>query len=173
MYKLCSNFSFVDGSSKFQQTSHLDQNCSQLHKRKQEEQCAFTQLKDNNTLVNGVQQRKHKKARLYVNQEAVVNDHVFQKMLQGQNSADVERDQLHAFSQQNPIQNQDKQATFNTDPQLGVDREQKLQWMRHLVPQQEMVHQTTAMHQPGVCSHRLMQYLYYTRKRPNVSCLIN
>nr|XP_011463812.1 PREDICTED: probable transcriptional regulator SLK2 [Fragaria vesca subsp. vesca] len=164
-----SNSSIVDGSSKFQQTSHLDQNCSQMHKRKQEEQCVFSPqlaLKDHNPIVNGLRQRKHKKSRMDLNQEAVLNGHVFQKMLQSQNSAEGERDQLHAFSQHNVIPNQDQQAILNAAPQLGVDREKKLQWMRHPVPQQEIVHQATAVHQPGVCSHRLMQYLSYTRTRP-------
>ncbi|XP_062029262.1 probable transcriptional regulator SLK2 isoform X1 [Rosa rugosa] len=190
------NGNLADGSSKFQQTSHLDQNRSQTHKRKQEEQCVFTAspqlaLKDHNPLLNGVQQepisiwRKHKKARLDVNQEAV-NEHVFQKMLQSENSAESERDQIRAFFQHNVIPNQDQQAILNAAPQLGIDREKQLQWMRHPVPQQEMVHQATAMHavpqqekvhqatamhQPGVCSHRLMQYLYHTRTRPNDNSL--
>ncbi|XP_050378236.1 probable transcriptional regulator SLK3 [Argentina anserina] len=162
--------SIVGGSSKFQQTSHLDQNCSQMHKRKQGEQFVFSTsqlaLNNHSALLSGVQERKHKKARLDDHQEAVMNDLVLQKMLQSQNSAEVERDQLHALSQ-HVIPNQDQEASFNSAPQLVVDNDKKLQWMMHPVPQQEVVNQATALHQPGVCSHRLMQYLHYTRKRPN------
>lgn len=156
-----------------------------MHKRKQEERYVFTatpQLvsKDHNPLLNGVQPepltllRKHKKARLDVNQEAVLNEHVFRKMVQSQNSAELERDQIHALFRHNVIQNQNQQDILNAAPQLkGVDKEPQQQQMRHPVPQQEMVHQSTAMHQPGVCSRRLMQYLYHSRNRPNVSCLLN
>ncbi|VVA30164.1 Hypothetical predicted protein [Prunus dulcis] len=134
-------------------------------------------LKNHHPLLNGGEQepltssQRHKKPRIDVKKEASLNKHAIQQLLQSQDSEELQRNklQIQELFHYNMSQNQDQQKILHPSLQLkGVDKEKQQQLMRHVVTQQEVVHQASVMQLPdeGVCSRRLMQYIYHLRNRP-------
>lgn len=137
-------------------------------------------LKNHHSLLNGGEQepltssQRHNKPRIDVKKEASLNKHAIQQLLQSQDSEELQRNklQIQELFHYNMSQNQDQPKILHPSLQLkGDDKEKQQQPMRHVVTQQEVVHQASVMQLPdeGVCSRRLMQYIYHLRNRPAVS----
>ena len=178
--------SVIDGSSVAQHTSHLEQDCPQLHKGKyQEGECndasKVAPQVHRSSLLKGIRQEPltstemNKKPRLDIKQEAIMNQHIIQQLLLNPDSSQLQRHlpQLQAMFQQHQLQNQKWQKILQSIPQYqGVDTQQQQQrQMRHLL-QQQVMRQVPATHpfNEGICSRRLMQQIYHLRQRPAVSC---
>ncbi|KAF3964852.1 hypothetical protein CMV_010907 [Castanea mollissima] len=174
--------SVIDGSSIAQYTSHLEQDCPQVHKRKYQHE-EFNNVSKvaaqvhRSSLLKGTRQepltstQMIKKPRLDIKQEAIMQQHIIQQLLQNPDSSQLQGHlpQLQAMFQQHRLQNQNWQKVLQSIPQYqGIDMQQQQQrQMRHHL-QQQMMHQVPVMHpfNEGICSRRLMQQIYHLRQRP-------
>ena len=179
------NSSVIDGSSIAEYTSHLEQDCPQVHKRKYQ-QGEFNDASKvalqvhRSPLLKGTRQeplssaRMNKKPRLDIKQEAIMHQHIIQQLLQNPNSSQLQGHlpQLQAMFQQHQLQNHKCQKILQSIPQYqGADMQQQQQQMRHHM-QLQVMRQVPAT-QPfneGICARRLMQQIYHLRQRPAVSC---
>lgn len=140
----------TDGSSLMQQTSHLGINSSQPRKRKQQQR-GFSA-----TSPPDLQRR----------QSSSSNG----KKLDISASTEV-----HKKPRLNTLQLRSKseqQNVLQPTPQFGVvdiDKLQQQQMRQHQL--QQVMHQVPAAYalHSGVCSRRIMQYMYHLRHRPSVS----
>lgn len=117
-----------------------------------------------------------KKPRLDNKQEDIVHQQVLQQLLQRQNSMHLQNSspQLQALIQQQRLRQQE-QHLLQAMPSL--QRAQLLQQQQQLRQQTQMQGMPSATsvnrsYDGGVCTRRLMQYLYHQRQRPAVSNLI-
>lgn len=119
-----------------------------------------------------------KKPRLDIKQEDIVQQQVLQQLLQRQDSMHLQSSnpQLQALIQQQRLRHQEQQILQAMPP---LQRVQLLQQQQQLQLRQQLQMQgmpsATGVKRPydgGVCSRRLMQYLYHQRQRPAVSTQI-
>ncbi|KAK9059649.1 hypothetical protein SSX86_020353 [Deinandra increscens subsp. villosa] len=114
-----------------------------------------------------------KKPRLDIKQEDIMQQQVLQHILQMQDSMQLQNPnaQLQTLIQQQRLREQ--QQIFQALPPLQrahliqQQQQQELQLRKHL--QQQSLQPANAVKRPyddGVCSRRLMQYLFHQRKRP-------
>ncbi|XP_059661711.1 probable transcriptional regulator SLK3 isoform X2 [Cornus florida] len=175
------NPSAVDGSSVAQQqvSSYIDQNCRQGRKRMQQLEASSTATTQNRrgSLPIGINQepgaltQMRKKQRLDISKEDLLHQQIVQQLLQRQDHVQMQyhNPQLQELIQQHRLQSQQKQKQqiLQSVPQLrGVHSQQQQEMRQHL--QQQVPHQVSAVHplDGGVCSRRLMQYMYHLRHRP-------
>lgn len=121
-----------------------------------------------------------KKPRLDTKQDDMMQQHVVQQMMQRQDSIQLQNPnpQLQAFIQQQRLrqQQQHQQQLLQSLPPVQrahLIQQQQLQLRQQL--QQQGLQSASAVKRPydgGVCSRRLMQYLYHQRQLPAVSMII-
>ncbi|XP_058223943.1 probable transcriptional regulator SLK2 isoform X2 [Rhododendron vialii] len=180
------NFStlVIDASSKEQPTcSHRDQNSQVGDKRL----CPQLQIGGTATSqpTSQAQQGSHhtgkrkepgiaqmsKKPRLDRNQENILHQKIIQQLLQKQDTMAIQdhNQLLQALMQQHKLRNQQQQYIRNSVPQfVGIPiQQQQQQPMRHHLQQQVNLQIPAVQpHDAGICSRRLMQYVYHLRHRP-------
>ncbi|KAI3731289.1 hypothetical protein L1987_62477 [Smallanthus sonchifolius] len=118
-----------------------------------------------------------KKPRLDIKQEDIMQQQVLQQILQRQDSMQLQspNPQLQTLIQQQRLRQQQQQLLQSLPPvqrahliqQQQQQQQQQLQLRQQL--QQQNLQPANAMKRPydgGVCSRRLMQYLYHQRQRP-------
>ncbi|KAJ0662845.1 putative LIM-domain binding protein/SEUSS [Helianthus annuus] len=117
-----------------------------------------------------------KKPRLDIKQEDIMQQQVLQQILQRQDSMQLQspNPQLQTLIQQQRLRQQQQQLLQSLPPvqrahllQQQQQQQQQLQLRQQL--QQQSLQPANAMKRPydgGVCSRRLMQYLYHQRQRP-------
>ncbi|XP_076957556.1 putative transcriptional regulator SLK2 [Bidens hawaiensis] len=118
-----------------------------------------------------------KKARVDIKQEDMMQQQVLQQILQRQDSMQLQSPQLQSLIQQQRLRQhqQQQQQLFQSLPPLQrahllqqqQQQQQQLQLRQQL--QQQSMQPANAMKQPndgGVCSRRLMQYMYHQRQWP-------
>lgn len=120
----------------------------------------------------------HKKPRVDIKQEDMMQQQVVQQILQRQDSIQLQNPnpQLQAFIQQQRLRQQQHQhQLLQSLPPVQrahlIQQQQQLQ-LRQQLQQQQGLQPASAVKRPydgGVCSRRLMQYLYHQRQRPVVS----
>lgn len=170
--------SVPDTSSTAQHIFNIAQNRFQMLKRKQLEEVfpatTYTASeKHHNSFVIGVKQ-EHKKPRLEIKEEASCHQFNIQQLLQSQDSGHLQRHtpQLQALFQNHLFGNQNQSKVSPSVQQLlGVHMQSPQQKMRNQLQQQGVNRVSTSKMYPldeGVCSRRLMQYLYHLRQRPPV-----
>lgn len=112
----------------------------------------------------------HKKPRLDIKQEDILQQQVIQQLLQRQESMQGSNPQLQALIHQQRLRQQQQQL-LQSMPQMHraqFQQQQHQMQLRHQLHQQGM-QQIPAMKRPndgGVCARRLMKYLYHQRQRP-------
>lgn len=119
----------------------------------------------------------HKKPRLDIKQEDIMQQQVLQQILQRQDSMQLQNPnpQLQALMQQQRLRQQQQQMLQSMPPvQRAHLLQQQLQLRQQL--QQQGVPPVGGVKRPfdngGVCARRLMQYLYHQRQRPAVSRVV-
>ncbi|KAI3712554.1 hypothetical protein L1987_71113 [Smallanthus sonchifolius] len=110
-----------------------------------------------------------KKPRLDINQEDIMQQQILQQILQRQDSMQLQNPnpQLQTLIQQQRLRQQQQQLLQSLPPVQRAHLQQQLQLRQQL--QQQSLQPANAMklpHDGGVCSRRLMQYLYHQRQRP-------
>ncbi|XAR71743.1 hypothetical protein NMG60_11018148 [Bertholletia excelsa] len=117
-----------------------------------------------------------KKPRLDIKQEDIMHKQVLQQLLQRQDSMQLQAHNPHyqALIHQQRLQQRQQQFLQSISPaqrahllQQQQQQQQLLQWRQQL--QQQGMQQMSNMKRPydsGICSRRLMQYLYHQRQRP-------
>ncbi|KAI3815836.1 hypothetical protein L1987_15519 [Smallanthus sonchifolius] len=122
---------------------------------------------------NDIISHLQKKPRLDVKQEDIMQQQVLQQTLQRQDSMQLQNPnpQLQTLIQQQRLrrqqQQQQQQLLQSLPPVQRAHLQQQLQLRQQL--QQQSLQPANAMKRPydgGVCSRRLMQYLYHQRQRP-------
>lgn len=106
-----------------------------------------------------------KKPRIDVMQEDILHKQMIQQLLQGQDQSP----QLQALIQQQRLQlhqQQQKQQILQSIPQI-----QHAQIIQQQQKQQQLIGLGKRPIDSGICSRRIMQYLYHQRHRPAVSWL--
>ncbi|KAM7491653.1 hypothetical protein LguiA_034574 [Lonicera macranthoides] len=113
----------------------------------------------------------HKKPRLDIKQEDIMQQQVLQQILQRQDSMQLQNPnpQLQALMQQQRLRQQQQQMLQSMPPvQRAHLLQQQMQLRQQL--QQQGVPPVGGVKRPfdggGVCARRLMQYLYHQRQRP-------
>ncbi|XP_073129883.1 probable transcriptional regulator SLK2 [Henckelia pumila] len=116
---------------------------------------------------------QQKKPRLDMKQEDIIQQQVLQQLLQSQDIMQLQNPnpQLQALIQQQKLRQQQQQLLQNMPP---IQRAQILQQHQQLQLRQQLQQQgmppASGINRPydgGVCSRRLMQYLYHQRQRPS------
>ncbi|CAA2981566.1 probable transcriptional regulator SLK2 [Olea europaea var. sylvestris] len=119
-----------------------------------------------------------KKPRLDIKQEDILQQQALQQLLQRQDSMHLQNSnpQLQALIQQQRLRQQQQQQLLQSMPpmqrvqflqQQQQQQQQQLQLRQQL--QQQGMQPASSVKRPydgGVCSRRLMQYLYHQRQRP-------
>ncbi|KAL2540124.1 putative transcriptional regulator SLK2 [Abeliophyllum distichum] len=189
-----SGSSVMDGSSVVQQTSHQDPSSQQVQQRQQHQGAssatslptrmgqvhlpggprvpsAFIQDPTNMSQLQ-------KKPRLDIKQEDILQQQVLQQLLQRQDSMNLQNPnpQLQALIQQQRLRQQQQQLLQSMTPmqraqllQQQQQQQQQQQLQLRLQIQQQGFQPASTLKRPndsGVCSRRLMQYLYHQRQRP-------
>lgn len=190
-----SGSSIIDGSSGVQPSSNQDPNSQQAPQNQQHHGgSSATSLPTSRVgqvqLPNGTRipgsfiqdpsylSQLQKKPRLDVKQEDVLQPQVLQQLMQRQDSMHLQNANPHQFQaliQQQRIRQQQQQLLQSIPPMqraqlLQQQQQQQLQLRQQL--QHPGMQPTSPMKRPydaGVCSRRLMQYLYHQRQRPVVS----
>lgn len=116
-----------------------------------------------------------KKQRLDIKQEGDLQEPVLQQLLQRQGSMQLQNPnpQLHPLIEEQRLRQQQQQVLQSIPPaqRAHLLQQQQLQLRQQL--QQQGMPSVSPMKRPydggGVCSRRLMQYLYHKRQRPPVS----
>ncbi|KAA8539880.1 hypothetical protein F0562_026572 [Nyssa sinensis] len=187
-----SGSSVMDGSSVVQQNSNQDPSSQQVQQGQQQQGASSaTSLPSlrmgHVSLPNGprlpgsfIQEPNNmsqvlKKPRLDIKQEDILQQQVLQQVLQRQDSMQLQthNPQLQALIQQQRLRQQQQQFLQSMPPVQRAhmlhqqQQQQQLQLRQQL--QQQGMQPVSAMKRPydgGVCSRRLMQYLYHQRQRP-------
>ncbi|GFY84256.1 SEUSS-like 2 [Actinidia rufa] len=184
-----SGSSIMDGSSVVQQNSNQDPSSQQvLQSRQQQGASSATSLPmprvgqislstgsripgsfipDANNIY-----QLQKKPRLDIKQDDLMQQQLLQQLLQRQDSMQLQTNnpQLQALIQQQRLRHQQQQYLQSIPPVQRahlLQQQQQLQ-LRQQLQQQSMqpVSSVKRPHDNGVCSRRLMQYLYHQRQRP-------
>ncbi|XP_042511168.1 probable transcriptional regulator SLK2 [Macadamia integrifolia] len=191
-----SGSSVIDGSSMVQQSSHQEQVSQQVQQRQQQKRAssATSQPAAQTSPVsvpsgpliqepNNLSQM-HKKPRLDIRQENIMQQQVFQQLLQRPDSMQLQghNPQLQAMIQQQRLrQQQQQQQIMLSLPQMQrahlqqqqQQQQQQLQLRHHL--QQQGLQSVSAVkrsYESGICARRLMQYIYHHRHRPPDNSII-
>lgn len=179
----CSSTSVVSGSSITQHNSRLNPKGFQVHKRKHQQgefAAASQEVAEvhKNSFINCIKQelctstQMLKKPRLDIQQEAIVQQHIIQQLLQNPDSAQLQEylPQLQELFQHHHLRKQKRQNSLQYQG-VGIQQQRQQHISQHL--QQQVLPQAPAMHSfnEGICSRRLMQLIYHLRQRPAVSCL--
>lgn len=185
-----SGSSIIDGSSGVHPSSNQDPNSQQTPQNQQHQGASSaTSLPTSRVgqvqLPNGTRipgsfiqdpsylPQLQKKPRLDVKQEDILQPQVLQQLMQRQDSMHLQNPnpQLQALIQQQRIRQQQQQLLQSMPPlqraQLLQQQQQQLQLRQQL--QHPGMQPASPMKRPydgGVCSRRLMQYLYHQRQRP-------
>lgn len=184
--------SVLDGSSVVQQGSNKDPNCYQSQQYQGTSSATSfpagrggqvslpsgpripgSFIQDPSTISH-----LQKKPRLDIKQEDIQQQHAIQQMLQRQVPMQLQNSnpQLQALIQQQRLRQQQQQQLLQSMPQmqrahlLQQQQQQQQQQLRQQL--QHGVQPASGAKRPydgGVCSRRLMQYLYHQRQRPPVS----
>ncbi|PIN16669.1 hypothetical protein CDL12_10671 [Handroanthus impetiginosus] len=182
-----SGSSVMDGSSVVQQSSNQDPSSQQAQQNQQHQGASSatslprmaqvgsrvpSSFVQDPTTISQLQ----KKPRLDIKQEDIVQQQILQQLLQSQNSMHLQNSnpQLQALIQQQRLRQQEQQLLQAMSP---VQRVQFLQQQQQQQQQQQLRQQLQVQGMPpasavkrpydgGVCSRRLMQYLYHQRQRP-------
>lgn len=181
----------MDGSCVVQQNSNQDTNSQQVSRSQQQQQHqgasgatslptsrmgqvsfptgsrvrgSFTQDPDMSHL--------QKKPRLDIKQEDIIHQQVIQQALHRQDSLQLQthNPELQALIQQHRLRQQQQQFLQSIPPVQRAHLLQQQQFRQQL--QQQGMQPVSSGERPydnGVCSRRLMQYLYHQRQRPHVS----
>lgn len=126
-----------------------------------------------------------KKPRLDIKQENILQQQVLQQILQKQDSMHLQNSspQFQALIQQQRLRQQQQQQREQQQLLQSMPPMQRMQLMQQQQQQQQLRQQllqqglqpASGIKRPydgGVCSRRLMQYLYHQRQRPSVSSVI-
>ncbi|CAA2956423.1 Hypothetical predicted protein [Olea europaea subsp. europaea] len=185
-----SGSSVMDGSSVVQQSSHQDPSSQQVQQRQQHQgassatslptsQMGQIQLPGAPRVPSAFIQdptnvsHLQKKPRLDIKQEDILQQQVLQQLLQRQDPMNLQNPspQLQALIQQQRLRQQQQQLLQSMTPmqraQLLQQQQQQLQLRQQF--QQRGLQPASAVKRPndsGVCSRRLMQYLFHQRQRP-------
>ncbi|XP_058204551.1 probable transcriptional regulator SLK2 [Rhododendron vialii] len=182
-----SGSSVMDGSCVVQQNSNQDTNSQQVSRSQQQQhqgasgatslptsrmgqvsfptgsrvRGAFTQDPDMSHL--------QKKPRLDIKQEDIMHQQVIQQALHRQDSLQLQthNPELQALIQQHRLRQQQQQFLQSIPPVQRAHLLQQQQFRQQL--QQQGMQPVSSGERPydnGVCSRRLMQYLYHQRQRP-------
>lgn len=185
-----SGSSAIDVSYAIEQAAPLEKNCGQVQKRQHQQQqqlgvfnatsqppqTHYLSLCTDIKQEHGNSTEMPKKPRLDGHEEDFLHQRIIQQhprkdsmQLQGHNP------HLPAWIQHYKMQNQQHQKILQSIQQIqGVDMQQQQQQMRNQL-QQQGTYDLPALRpsDTGICSRRLMQYLYHQRHRPPVSCCFN
>ncbi|KAK4436328.1 putative transcriptional regulator SLK2 [Sesamum alatum] len=185
-----SGSSVMDGSSVVQQSSNQDPGSHQVQQSQQHQgassatslpRMAQVQLPGGPRVPNSFIHdptsisQLQKRPRLNVKQEDIVQQQVLQQLLQRQDSMHLQNSnpQLQALIQQQRLRHQEQQLLQAMSPIQRVQLLQQQQQQQQLQLRQQLQVQgmpaAAAMKRPcdgGVCSRRLMQYLFHQRQRP-------
>ncbi|XP_043697019.1 probable transcriptional regulator SLK2 [Telopea speciosissima] len=194
-----SGSSVIDGSSIVQQSSLQEQGSQQVQQR-QPQQRASSATSQPTTQTGPVSvptgpqlpsslaqepnnlSQIHKKPRLDSRQEDILQQQVFQQLLQRPDTMQLpgHNPQLQAMIQQQRLrqqqQQQQQQQILQTLPQMQraqLQQQQQQQLRQHL--QQQGLQSVSATKRPyenGICARRLMQYIYHHRHRPPDNTII-
>ncbi|XP_043716192.1 probable transcriptional regulator SLK2 isoform X3 [Telopea speciosissima] len=195
-----SGSSVIDGSSMVQQGSYQEQGSQQVRQRQQHQgaSSATSQPPAQSSPVsvpsgpqvpssltqepNNISQM-HKKPRHDIRQEHILQQQVYQQLLQrpdliGHNP------QLQAMLQQQRLRQQQRQQQQQQQLMLSLpqmqrthlqqQQQQQQQQLRHHL-QQQGLQSVSAMKRPyenGICSRKLMQYIYHHRHRPSDNSIV-
>ncbi|XP_057487009.1 probable transcriptional regulator SLK2 [Actinidia eriantha] len=118
--------------------------------------------------------QKYKKPRLDSKPENILQQQIIQQLLQKKNHVQLQdhNQQLQALMQQHKLQNLQKQQILQSIPQfLGVPMQQQQQQQQQQLKRNQLQqlanHQVSVQpHDGGICSRRLMQYIYHLQHRP-------
>lgn len=127
-----------------------------------------------------------KKPRLDIKQEDILQQQVLQQLLQKQDPMHLQNQnpQFQALIQQQRLRQQHQQQREQQQLLQSMSPMQRVQLLQQQQQQQQQLRQqllqqglqpASGLKRPydgGVCSRRLMQYLYHQRQRPAVSSLI-
>ncbi|KAJ4954237.1 hypothetical protein NE237_011020 [Protea cynaroides] len=184
-----SGSSVIDGSSIVQQSSHQEHVSQHVQQRQQQQHGASSdssqppvqtgpasvpsgpQVPSSLTQEPNNLSQMHKKPRLDVKQEDILQQQVFQQYMQRPDSMQSvgHNPQLQAMIQQQRLWQQQQQQIMQSVPQMQrAHLQQQQQQLRHHL-QQQGLQSVPAMKRPyenGICARRLMQYLYHHRHRP-------
>ncbi|XP_042053134.1 probable transcriptional regulator SLK2 [Salvia splendens] len=171
-----SGSSVMDGSSVVHQSSNQDHGVSSATSLPRMGQIQFpggARMRNSFAQDQTAMSQLQKKPRLDIKQEDIVQQQVLQQLLQRQDSMHLQNSnpQLQGLIQQQRLRQQQEQQILQAMPPL--QRAQLLQQQQQLQLSQQLHMQGmpsgTAVKRPydgGVCSRRLMQYLYHQRQRP-------
>ncbi|XP_057481483.1 probable transcriptional regulator SLK2 [Actinidia eriantha] len=184
-----SGSSIMDGSSVVQQNSNQDPSSQQVLQSRQQQgassatslpmpQVGQISLSTGSRIpgsfipdANNIYQLQ-KKPRLDIKQEDLMQQQLLQQLLQRQDSMQLQTNnpQLQALIQQQRLRHQQQQY-LQSIPTVQrahlLQQQQQLQLRQQL--QQQSIQPMSSVKRPhdnGVCSRRLMQYLYHQRQRP-------
>ncbi|KAG6574157.1 putative transcriptional regulator SLK2, partial [Cucurbita argyrosperma subsp. sororia] len=184
-----SGSSVIDGSCVVQQNSQQDQNVLHIQQQAQQGASHATSLPTSQIgqvpLPLGAKfqgsfipdpnnySQMQKKPRLDIKQEDVLQQQVLQQLFQRQDSMHSQNSnsQLQALFQQQRMRQQ--QQILQSLPQYRAQFQQQQQQqqiqLRQQLQQPQAMQPVSPMKRPfdgGVCSRRMMQYLYHQRQRP-------
>ncbi|XP_073031115.1 LOW QUALITY PROTEIN: probable transcriptional regulator SLK2 [Primulina eburnea] len=168
--------SVMDASSMAQQSSNRDLGLQQGQKIQQHQGASIStsgdpRMPNSFTQDPAAISPQQKKPRLDVKQEDVIQQQVLQQLLRNQDITQLQNSnpQLQALIQQQKLRQQQQQLLQNMPP---MQRAQLLQQQQQLQLRQQLQQQgmppASGVKRPydgGVCSRRLMQYLYHQRQR--------
>ena len=177
-----SGSSVMDGSSVVQQSSHQDPSSQQVNQNQQKQgassatslptsQAGHVSLPMNPRVPTSFIQEPnnlaqvHKKARLDIKQEDILQQPTMQQMLQRQDSMQLQghNPQLSLIQQQR-LRQQQQQILQSMPQQMQRAHLQQQQQLRLQLQQQGMQSSMKRPYDGGVCARRLMQYLYHQRQ---------
>ncbi|KAG8381369.1 hypothetical protein BUALT_Bualt06G0115100 [Buddleja alternifolia] len=191
-----SGSSVMDGSSVVQQSSNQDPASQQAHQNQphQGASSATSSRMGQVHLTGGprvsnsfiqdpsTMSQLQKKPRLDIKQEDILQQQVLQQLLQRQDPMHLQNPnpQLQALIQQQRLRQQQQQQQQREQQQLlqSMPPLQRVQLLQQQQQQQQQLRQqflqqgmqpasgTKRPYDGGVCSRRLMQYLYHQRQRP-------
>ncbi|KAL3521498.1 hypothetical protein ACH5RR_019647 [Cinchona calisaya] len=181
-----SGSSFMDGSSVMQPSSNQDPNpqqlqCNQLHQWASSATSLATprvgqvQLPNSSRVPGSLVQdssymsQLQKKPRLDIKHEDILQQQVLQQLLHRQDAMHLQNPnpQLLALIQQQRLRQQQLLQSLPPMQRAQLLQQQQLQLRQQL--QQQGTTPASGTNRPndgGVCSRRLMQYLYHQRQRP-------
>ncbi|KAL8534357.1 hypothetical protein ACS0TY_010393 [Phlomoides rotata] len=187
-----SGSSVMDGSSVVQQSSNQDSGSQQAHQSQHHQgassatslprmgQVQFpggARVSNSFIQVPTTTSQLHKKPRLELKHEDIVQQQVLQQLLQRQDTMHLQNSspQLQALIHQQRLRQQEQQILQTMPPiqRIQLFQHQQQQQQQQLQLRQQLQLQgmppASAVKRPydgGICSRRLMQYLYHQRQRP-------
>ncbi|OWM75639.1 probable transcriptional regulator SLK2 isoform X2 [Punica granatum] len=187
-----SGSSVIDGSSVVQQSPHQDQPAQQMQQSQQQQQgnSSVTSVPPSQagqvllpmgarvpgSFIQDPNSLSHlqKKPRIDIKQEDIIQQQVLQQLLQRPDPMlQNHNPQLQALLQQQRLRQQQQQILQSMPhlqrahlQQQQHQQQQQLQLRQQLQQQGMQPMNVKRLYDSGVCSRRLMQYLYHQRQRP-------